>query len=98
MFQSRHKKMICFFKQMSANPLCRKALSSETYVAGDVIGVNECKWFVTVVRHNTEKSTKESLQKLDYKPYVAKQTVNPDSEERQGRLRLTKLSIPRSYI
>lgn len=74
--------MICFSRQMNTNPLRSKTLLSETYVAGDVIGVNERKWFVTVVSYNSEKPTKESLQKLDYKPYVTKQTMSPDSEER----------------
>lgn len=42
---------------------------------GDAVGVNTRRWFVAVVKNNTEKVVEERLSRLGFDTYVAKQTV-----------------------
>ncbi len=43
--------------------------------AGDAVGVESRKWFVSIVNNNTEKSVQERLDKLGYESFVAKQSM-----------------------
>lgn len=42
---------------------------------GDAVGVNTRRWFVAVVKNNTEKVVEERLSRMGFDTYVAKQTV-----------------------
>ena len=37
---------------------------------GDAVGVPKSRWFVAIVKNNTEKSASEKLEKLGFKPYL----------------------------
>lgn len=59
---------------MSANPDTEHVATGSSDV-GDAVGVENRKWFVAIVKNNTEKSVQQRLEKMHYETYVAKQTV-----------------------
>lgn len=50
-------------------------VTTATECAGGAVGVETRKWFVAIVKNNTEKSVQERLNKLHHETYVATQQV-----------------------
>ncbi len=52
-----------------------KSVATAPDGVGDAVGVENRKWFVAIVGHNTEKASQKRLEELGHEAYVAKQTV-----------------------
>ena len=58
---------------MNADPITTGVTTEPTGVGG-AVGVSGAKWFVAIVKHNTEKAVGEKLTKMGYETYVPIQT------------------------
>ena len=58
---------------MNADPIPTGVTTEPTGVGG-AVGVSGAKWFVAIVKHNTEKAVGEKLTKMGYETYVPIQT------------------------
>lgn len=52
-----------------------KGVASVPCGVDDAVGMQDRKWYVAIVNHNTEKATQTRLGESGYETYVAKQTV-----------------------
>lgn len=59
---------------MRANP-DTEHVAAKSLDVGDAVGVEKRKWYVAIVKNNTEKVVQQRLEKMLYETYVAKQTV-----------------------
>lgn len=58
---------------MNADPITTGVTTEPTGVGG-AVGVSGAKWFVAIVKHNTEKAVGERLTEMGYETYVPIQT------------------------
>lgn len=56
-------------------PTDTEGVTAAKSCAGDAVGVESRKWFVAIVKNNTEKSAQERLAKSGHETYVATQKV-----------------------
>lgn len=52
-----------------------ESVATVPHGVGDAVGVEPPRWYVAVVKSNTEKAVQERLERMGYEAYVAKQMV-----------------------